>query len=72
MDEWLSVGDEAFKHKVEARMKAMVQASDILVLATHSRELIERTCNRVLWLEHGVLKMDGSPDEICAEYFSAG
>jgi len=72
MDEWLSVGDEAFKHKVEARMKAMVQASDILVLATHSRELIERTCNRVLWLEHGVLKMDGSPNEICAQYFSAG
>ena len=53
-------------------MKAMVQASDILVLATHSRELIERTCNRVLWLEHGVLKMDGSPNEICAQYFSAG
>ena len=36
---------------------------------SHSRDLILKTCNRVLWLEHGMIKMDGAPDEVCAAYF---
>lgn len=69
MDEWLSVGDEGFKHKAEARLAELVQATKILVIASHSRDLIMKTCNRVLWLEHGMIKMDGAPDEVCAAYF---
>lgn len=69
MDEWLSVGDEGFQKKAEHRLNELVQATNILVLATHSRELIERTCNRVFWLEHGQLKMDGTPEEVLPLYF---
>ena len=69
MDEWLSVGDENFKHKAEARLAELVQATKILVIASHSRDLIMKTCNRVLWLEHGSVKMDGAPDDVCAAYF---
>jgi len=69
MDEWLSVGDENFKHKAEARLAELVQATKILVIASHSRDLIMKTCNRVLWLEHGSIKMDGTPDDVCAAYF---
>ena len=69
MDEWLSVGDEGFKHKAEARMKEVVQSTSILVVATHSRELALNTCTRALWLEHGKIKMDGSSQEVCDAYF---
>ena len=69
MDEWLSVGDEGFKHKAEARMKEVVQSTSILVVATHSRELVMHTCTRALWLEHGKVKMDGAPQEVCDAYF---
>ena len=69
MDEWLSVGDESFKHKAEARLAEMVDATRILVIATHSRELIEKVCNRVIWLEHGQVKMDGSVVEVLPAYF---
>lgn len=69
MDEWLSVGDEGFKHKAEARMTDLVQQTNILVIASHSRDLIMHTCNRVLWLEHGKLKMDGGAEEVCHAYF---
>jgi len=69
MDEWLSVGDENFKHKAEARLAELVQATKILVIASHSRDLIMKTCNRVLWLENGSVKMDGAPDDVCASYF---
>lgn len=69
MDEWLSVGDAAFNEKAEQRLNDLVQASRILVIASHSRELIERTCNRVLWFEHGRLKLDGPPDLVCQQYW---
>ena len=69
MDEWLSVGDNAFKEKAEARLTELVQATKILVIASHSRRLLERICNRAIWLENGSIKMDGNPKEVCAAYF---
>ncbi|RQO43139.1 sugar ABC transporter ATP-binding protein [Variovorax sp. KBW07] len=53
MDEWLSVGDAAFTEKAEKRMRDVVSKSGILVLASHSPELIAKECNRVIHLEHG-------------------
>lgn len=69
MDEWLSVGDAAFNEKAERRLSELVKSSRILVIASHSRELIERTCNRAMWFEHGHLKMDASPSEVCNAYW---
>jgi len=69
MDEWLSVGDEGFKHKAEQRMTELVQATNILVIASHSREVILQTCNRAIWLEHGRIRMDGDPESVVTAYF---
>lgn len=69
MDEWLSVGDREFQHKAEERLNALIERSNILVIATHSRDLIEKCCTRVLWLEHGAIKMDGNPREVAEAYF---
>ncbi len=55
MDEWLSVGDAEFTAKAEQRMQDMVAGSGILILASHSPELIAKECNRVVRLEHGRL-----------------
>jgi lipopolysaccharide transport system ATP-binding protein len=71
MDEWLSVGDEGFKQKAEERMNELVKSTNILVIASHSRELVMHTCNRVLWLEHGKIKMDGDVETVTAAYFGA-
>jgi lipopolysaccharide transport system ATP-binding protein len=69
MDEWLSVGDEGFRVKSEQRLNDLVDATKIIVLASHSRHLIEQTCNKAIWLEHGEIKMQGSAFEVCNEYF---
>lgn len=69
MDEWLSVGDQGFTHKAESRLAELVQSTNILVIASHSRDLIQKTCNRVLWLEHGKIRMDGTPDAVLPYYF---
>jgi lipopolysaccharide transport system ATP-binding protein len=69
MDEWLSVGDSDFQQKAEERLANLVDESKILILATHSRELIQQVCNRVIWLEHGRVRRDGSPDSVLRDYF---
>ena len=69
MDEWLSVGDEGFKHKAEERMGELVKSTNILIIATHSRDMIMKTCNRAICLEHGRIIMDGDPQEVCDAYF---
>lgn len=69
MDEWLSIGDDSFNQKAAKRLNEMVETSQILVIASHSRGLVEQICNRVLWFEHGRLKMDGAPHEVCCQYW---
>jgi len=70
MDEWLSVGDENFKRKAEERMFKLVKSTNILVIASHSKELICNLCDRAIWLEHGKIKLDGPTDMVANQYFS--
>lgn len=70
MDEWLSVGDQEFQLKAEQRLNKLIERSNVLVIASHSKTLIERCCTRVIWLEHGRIKLDGKPSEVCREYFN--
>ncbi|MHB1287538.1 MAG: ABC transporter ATP-binding protein [Leptospirales bacterium] len=53
MDEWLSVGDADFVKKAEDRLKNLVFKTPILVMASHSPEILKDVCNRVLRLEGG-------------------
>jgi lipopolysaccharide transport system ATP-binding protein len=69
MDEWLSTGDEDFRIRAEERMRDVVHATDILVLASHNPGLIRQTCNRVIWLEHGKVRMDGPVEEVLTACF---
>jgi lipopolysaccharide transport system ATP-binding protein len=52
-------------------MTALVQTTNILVIASHSREIILKTCNRVIWLEHGKIRMDGDADSVVKAYFGS-
>jgi lipopolysaccharide transport system ATP-binding protein len=53
MDEWLSVGDAEFRERGAVRLRDLIQATGILVLASHSPELIARECTAVVELCHG-------------------
>jgi len=61
MDEWISVGDVSFQQKAEERLRHVVSNAGILVLASHSRGLIERECTMILELNHGVATGDPAP-----------
>ncbi|MAS05528.1 MAG: sugar ABC transporter ATP-binding protein [Ahrensia sp.] len=53
MDEWIGAGDAGFQKKAKQRMDEIAAKAGIIVLASHNRELIARTCNKVLRLEAG-------------------
>lgn len=69
MDEWLSTGDEDFKERANKRLHDVVGATKILILASHSRQLLVENCNRIIWLEHGRIRMDGPAEEVAQAYF---
>ena len=53
LDEWLSVVDESFAAKAEARLRKLVSMAAIAVIASHDHDLLRRTCNRIIHLDHG-------------------
>ena len=61
MDEWLSVGDAEFNLKASARLTKLVENAAILVIASHSPELISKVCTRAFRLEHGKLVQEYDP-----------
>jgi lipopolysaccharide transport system ATP-binding protein len=69
MDEWLSVGDGAFSERASARLKGLVDKAEILIIASHNRDLIQETCNKVIWLKRGHIEAIGSPEEITPMHF---
>ena len=68
LDEVLSVGDEAFQLKCQRRMEGFRAAQVTSLLVTHSMQTIEALCTRVAWIDHGVVKAVGAPDEVIKEY----
>lgn len=68
MDEWILAGDSGFLEKARHRLETMVRGAEILVLSSHSADIILKWCNRVIWMDSGQIKADGPPEAILAEY----
>ncbi|MDC0541975.1 ATP-binding cassette domain-containing protein [Methylophilaceae bacterium] len=56
MDEWLSVGDSDFLIKANKRLNKMIDDSSILVIASHSNELLDNICNKRIELVEGKIR----------------
>ena len=68
VDEILSVGDAAFQEKSKKRMLELMGGGTTVLFVYHSLEQIREMCNRVVWLEHGNVKMVGAAAEVCDVY----
>jgi ABC-type polysaccharide/polyol phosphate transport system ATPase subunit len=70
LDEIFSGGDAAFMAKAKARMHAMIDQANIMIMVSHDHLLVKSLCNRALWLDHGKLIADGPPDEVVDRYLA--
>jgi ABC-type polysaccharide/polyol phosphate transport system ATPase subunit len=68
VDEVLAVGDEGFQRRCEERIAQQIAGGATLVLVSHDAGLIERTCERVVVLDHGSVVFDGPAAEAIAFY----
>jgi ABC-2 type transport system ATP-binding protein/lipopolysaccharide transport system ATP-binding protein len=68
VDEVIAVGDEHFRRKCDKRIMDFKKAGTTILLVSHNMEDIKRLCDRVLWLDHGLLRMYGDPLMVTQEY----
>lgn len=68
VDEILAVGDANFQAKSKARMMELMGGGTTVLFVSHSIEQIREMCDRVIWLDHGHVKMIGETNEICDRY----
>ncbi len=68
VDEILSVGDAAFQEKSKQRMLELMGGGTTVLFVSHSLQQIREMCNRVIWLDHGQIKMAGAVNEVCDAY----
>jgi ABC-2 type transport system ATP-binding protein/lipopolysaccharide transport system ATP-binding protein len=70
LDEVFGAGDQTFFDKAKQRMQELIAKSSIVVLASHSRDIIEKFCNKILLLEMGKIKYFGDVAEGMSLYLS--
>lgn len=68
IDEVLSVGDAEFQTKSSLRMHELINKGAVVVLVSHDMTAVRTLATKVIWLEHGVVKMSGSPKKVVAAY----
>lgn len=68
VDEILGVGDYKFQEKCHKRMERIISNGVTVIFVSHSIKQVRELCTRAIWLEKGVLVMDGGVDEVCDRY----
>ena len=72
VDEILAVGDETFQRKSKRRMMELMGGGTTVLFVSHSIPQIREMCRRVLWLDHGRVRMLGEARDVCDQYEGDG
>ena len=70
LDEIFAGGDVAFMVKAKARMHDMIDNANIMIMVSHDHQLVRSLCNRVIWMDHGKIVADGSPEDVVDRYLA--
>lgn len=69
IDEVLSVGDIRFRQKSYNKMRELISDENrTVIIVSHSSKTLRDLCDRVIWINDGVLKGDGEANEIVDKY----
>jgi len=68
LDENLSVGDMAFQAKCLAKLQELKRRGKTILLVTHSLDMAEWVCDRIVWLRNGRVAAAGAPEETIKRY----
>lgn len=68
IDEVFGAGDAAFMEKARQKMISLLDASSIVIMATHSEDIIRELCNRAVLLSNGGIQFFGDVEEAFERY----
>jgi teichoic acid transport system ATP-binding protein len=68
IDEALSTGDAHFREKANAKMAELRDGARAMFLVSHGLNSIKEMCTEAIWLDHGMLMMQGEPEEVVESY----
>ncbi|MBJ95586.1 MAG: hypothetical protein CMP23_14075 [Rickettsiales bacterium] len=68
VDEVLSAGDLAFQRQALGRARDLRQQGTALLVSTHSLADLSTLCDRLMFLDGGEVRSEGSADEVVASY----
>ncbi|MFN2235589.1 MAG: ABC transporter ATP-binding protein [Anaerolineales bacterium] len=68
VDEILGVGDAEFQTKSFERIQSFQSAGSTILLVSHSLDRVRDMCSRAIWLDHGQLMMDDTPEKVVSQY----
>jgi ABC-type polysaccharide/polyol phosphate transport system ATPase subunit len=68
IDEILAVGDSAFQAKCFERVLDFRRRGKTILCVSHSPGMVQKLCDRALWLDHGDVMLDGRLQEVADAY----
>ena len=68
IDEILAVGDASFQQKCMGRIDEFRQRRKTIILVSHDLTTVRRLCQRVLLIQSGRIRADGTPAEVLDSY----
>lgn len=68
IDEALAVGDAAFQEKCLARIDDVRRSGTTMLFVSHIPDLLARVCEKILWLDQGVVHAEGTAKELLPSY----
>jgi ABC-type polysaccharide/polyol phosphate transport system ATPase subunit len=71
VDEAIAVGDAGFQYRCVERMRDLVSEGRTLVFVSHDMSAVETLCERVILLDRGRIRAEGSAGDVIHRYLSA-
>lgn len=68
IDEILSVGDKHFQDKCFAKLEELGSSDKTIVIVSHDLGSMRKLCSRGIWINQGVVQMDGDINKVIDEY----
>jgi teichoic acid transport system ATP-binding protein len=68
VDEALATGDARFRRRSEERVRELLADAGTVFLVSHTIGTIREVCERAIWLERGLIRMDGPTGEVTDAY----
>jgi lipopolysaccharide transport system ATP-binding protein len=70
VDEVLSVGDAAFQRKSMGKMRDSAKSGRTVLFVSHNMTAVRSLCSRVVWMDHGRIRMQGPTEQVVNAYLA--